>query len=112
MKLTFLKKLLPAPNGCGPEGLQHLVPNFMFKRACDLHDNLFSAKAGYFGSNKSFYNRMRHYIKINKAHFGYEIVAFIYFLAVTVFGFPFYFEWKKKIINLFAKYFNIKEWSK
>jgi len=110
MKLKWLGKILPEPNGCGPEGFQWAVPNLIFKPACNLHDNLFSAQVGFFTSNWAFYHRMRYLIWKKKKHFGYEIIAFIYFVAVTIGGAPFYFKWGTKIKRVLGKYFNIKDW--
>jgi hypothetical protein len=100
MKIKWMGKSLPDPNGCGPEGLQWGVPNFIFKPACDLHDNLFNAKVGFLVANWEFYKRMRYYIKQKKAWY-LEPIALFYFFMVNIFGIPLYFEWKKKIITFF-----------
>jgi len=111
MIIKHLGKILPEPNGCGPEGFQHLIPNLIFKRACNLHDNLFSAKAGFFASNWKFYMRMRFYIKKERCVLKsilYEPIALIYFIAVS-FGYPWYANWFTKINTKYHKCFNIKK---
>ena len=90
MKLNWMGKYLPEPNGCGPRGLQWAVPNLIFKPACDLHDNLFSARAGFIASNLAFYSRMRYLIHISNKNriqkIGLHIVALIYYLVCTTIG--------------------------
>lgn len=108
MKLKLFDKILPEPNGCGPEGFQKLVPNGPFKPACDLHDNLFSAQVGFFKSNWLFYVRMRELIK-NKGlmRIIYEPWALLYFIGVS-FGYPWYAKWWSKAKSYILKLFNIK----
>ena len=112
MKLKWLGKILPAPNGCGPEGFQHLVPNWIFKPACNLHDNLFQIKPGFFKSNSEFYHRMRWCIYVCSRPFYkilfYEFVAILYWFMVTIFGWTYYFEIKRKAIKYCKRLFNIK----
>jgi len=93
MKIKWLGKVLPAPNGCGPRGLQHLVPNFMFKPACDLHDNLYSAKVNRSASDWAFYMRMRECIKKERNALKsilFKPIALFYYLVVRIGGYFFY----------------------
>ena len=113
MLMRWFGKLIPEPNGCGPEGLQWAIPNLIFKPACDLHDNLFSIKAGFIKSNLMFYSRMRYLIKINRASkikkVGFHILAFIYYAFCTTLGIFWYHRIGEKVKYYICKLFNIKQ---
>lgn len=98
MKIKWFGKFVPEPNGCGPEGLQWAIPNFIFKPACDVHDILTATKPGYWKTQTYFYQKMRFLIKLRKKSWWYEIPAFIYFLAVVLFNWIWYYNvWEKTI---------------
>jgi len=91
--LVWLGGLLPEPNGCGPEGLQHLVPNFIFKPACDLHDTLYYAQIDRKASDWAFYMKMRDCIKKERNPLKsllFEPIALLYYLVVAIGGRWFY----------------------
>lgn len=85
------------PNGCGPYPLNAIIPNFKFKKSCDLHDKLYAKGIG---SRKQadlkFYKSM---LKKSKRKYEY-VVAYIYYITVRSLG---WIWWHGKKLNLRSK---------
>ena len=96
-----------SPNGCGSKGKgwkawsYHLIPNFVFKSACNCHDYAyfyggckFIDKAARYNADMEFYLQMRENIKKKVFFRRWDLysLAKLYFDSVRLFGKE-YFNW-------------------
>lgn len=80
------------PNGCGPKGLQRVIPDGPFHIACDIHDTHFNTLQGYWRSNYTFLVNM---LACSCKWYHYPW-AVLYFSAVLLFGWIWYIPKKIK----------------
>lgn len=84
-------------NGCGPKSKFIPVPDFIFTASCDIHDINYiigGDKTDRKKADKGFYKYMKQDIKNSKKclikQYYYHCWAYIYYLAVRMFGGKFF----------------------
>lgn len=78
------------PNGCGPKGLQWLVPNFCFERACHIHDVMYAdSRVSRKDADKEFLKYMKLSIQEQNKNKSYYLLAYLYYFSVRTLGWLF-----------------------